>query len=62
VPVFVRFVPKAKSPMPVIVPLLAKARRGQLLIGGTPSFMSGKIYINKRKSALPGHSLAYYEH
>jgi len=39
---------------------LTKARKGRTLIGGTPSFMSGKIYINKRAPALSGYPVAYY--
>lgn len=40
---------------------LIKARKGRTLVGGTPSFMSGKIYINKRASALSGFPVAYSE-
>jgi hypothetical protein len=38
---------------------LTKARRGRTLIGGTPSFMSGKIYINTRGPALSGYPVAF---
>jgi len=38
---------------------LTKARKGRTLVGGTPSFMSGKIYINKRAPALSGFPVAY---
>ena len=31
---------------------LTKARKGKTLIGGTPSFMTGKIYINRRKATF----------
>ena len=38
---------------------LTKARRGRMLIGGTPSFMTGKIYIDKRPPAFTGYPVAY---
>jgi len=31
---------------------LTKARNGKTLIGGTPSFMTGQIWINKRQETI----------
>ena len=38
---------------------LIKARKGRTLIGGTPSFMTGKIYINRRISTVATYPIAY---
>ena len=38
---------------------LTKARKGRALVGGTPSFMPGKIYINKRKPVLSVYPVAF---
>jgi len=43
---FTSTVPLANSSFQFLV----KARKGRMLVGGTPSFMTGKIYINKRNT------------
>lgn len=38
---------------------LIKARKGKTLVGGTPSFMTGKIYINKRTATVQDGPIAF---
>jgi photosystem II stability/assembly factor-like uncharacterized protein len=40
---------------------LIKSRTGKTLIGGTPSFMSGQIWLNKRQASMSRPPLNYEE-